>query len=50
MNVQSSDWLRVFPNAKNPLASALAGVFTIPADEPRELKVLLNQIKKGPRP
>jgi len=49
VNVQPSHWRRVFPNAKNPLTSALAGLFLVPSDEPAELKLLLDRIEQLPR-
>ena len=49
VNVQPWTWLRVFPNAKNPLTSALSDVFAIPSDDPADLKLLLKRIEQLPR-
>jgi hypothetical protein len=49
VNVQQPDGLRVFAKAKNPITSALAGIFTVPSDDAGKLAVLLKSMEKPAR-
>jgi len=50
VNVQRSDWLKVFPNSTNPLTSVLCAAFAVPSDLSTDLNMLLRRMERFSRP